>query len=322
MGDAFPMPPATAQSTTWIDVVMFLTFPLIIVYIPDFFAHWMRKKCSNRKQNFSRYFILLAFIIIFIFIIFFIYKLSLMSIYGIEQLPLEFYIDFFLFCGIISIFSTSLIESNYLSAQWEKEVLKRERLEKEHLQAKFEVLKSQINPHFLFNSFNTLAELINNDQQLAITFVQKLSEIYRFVLQNRSNEIVELNDELKLFKSYLFLMQIRFGENLRIHWNVPEDKTQFGIIPLTSQMLLENAVKHNIISKDKPLNIYVELDENNTLIFKNDLQKKIYSTTSSTKTGLQNIINRYKYVADETIEIIETTTEFIVKVPLIKIEQL
>jgi sensor histidine kinase YesM len=320
-GRDFPLAEIMAQPTTAADMIMGFAMALMVVYVPDLFAQWLRNKFPNRKQNLFRYFIMLLFLLIFIFMIVYFFKLiSEMTVSA--DFPFSLFLDFFLLCEIIAIFSTSLIESNYLSEQWEKEVLKRELLEKEHLQAKFEVLKSQINPHFLFNSFNTLAELINWNQQLATTFVQELSGIFRFVLENRSNEIVELNDELKLFKSYLFLMQIRFGDNLRIHWNVPEDKTQFGIIPLTSQMLLENAVKHNIISKDKPLNIYVELDEKNTLIFRNDLQKKIDSTSSSTKTGLQNIINRYKYVADETIDIIETAKEFIVKVPLIKIEQL
>lgn len=200
--------------------------------------------------------------------------------------------------------------------------MQRELLQKEHLQAQFEVLKSQVNPHFLFNSFNTLSELISSKPKLAIDFVQELSKIFRFVLENRSNEIVELNSELKLFKSYLFLMQIRFGDNLHINWNVPDEKKQFGIVPLTLQILLENAVKHNIISKDKPLHITVELDNGNRLIFRNNLQKKLDEKTVTTKIGLQNIMNRYKYVADEAIDIIETAKEFIVKVPLIKIEQI
>lgn len=308
-------------SWRFVDTLIALSFAAIIIFIPDFLANWLRKKLPQRRLNFLRYSILLVFIIVFIFMIFYSFYWMGNQI-GDMEFPLGLFIDFYLITTIIAVFAASLVESNYLSEQWEKETLKREMLEKEHLQAQFEVLKSQVNPHFLFNCFNTLAELINSDRQLATKFVQELSRVYRFVLDNRSNEIVELNNELKLFKSYLFLMQIRFGDNLRIHWNIPEDKTQFGIIPLTSQMLLENAVKHNIISRDKPLNIYIELDENDTLIFRNDLQKKIDSTSSSTKTGLQNIMNRYKYVADEAIEIRETANEFIVKVPLIRIEKL
>jgi len=200
--------------------------------------------------------------------------------------------------------------------------VERELLKKEHLQTKFEVLKSQVNPHFLFNAFNTLAELIHTDQKLATTFVQELSQIYRFALDNKSNDLVELSEELELFSSYLFLMQIRFGDNLRVSKSIPDDVSQFGIIPLTTQMLLENAVKHNIISRDKPLGITVELDADSCLVFRNTLQRRTDNSRASTKTGLNNIANRYKYLADETIEIVDNGKEFIVKIPLIRIEKI
>lgn len=322
MTDTFPYLSEQFQSWRWYDTLELLAFAAILIYVPDFFASWLRKKLPQPKHNILRYLILLASIILFILTILFTFSLLGPESSDSNEAPLSVYFDFFLICVILVIFAASLVESSYLSEQWKKEALQRERLEREHLKAQFEVLKSQINPHFLFNSFNTLAELIESDQRLATTFVQELANIYRFVLENRANDVVELKDELKLFKSYLFLMQIRFGDNLRIHWNVPDEQTHFGIIPLTSQMLLENAVKHNIISKDKPLNIYIELDENETLVFKNDLQKKKNCEAASTKTGLQNIVNRYKFVADETIDIIETATDFVVKIPLIKIEQL
>ncbi len=320
-GDAMVLPDQMSEPTNWLDLVLGLSLAFIIVYIPDFFATLLRNYYPGRQDNFKRYLATLIFIIMFITAVIYSYMLLGEAIYKV-QVPVGVFFDFFLICQIIPIFTTSLIESNYLSAQWEKEKTKRELLEKAHLQAQFEVLKSQINPHFLFNSFNTLAELINTNQKLATTFVQKLSNIYRFVLENRTNEIVEFKDELKLFKSYLFLMQIRFGDNLHIHWNIPDDKKSFGIVPMTSQMLLENAIKHNIISKEKPLNISVELDGKNTLVFKNDLQRKIDQSSRSTKTGLQNIMSRYQYVANQKIEVIENGKEFIVKVPLIKIEQL
>ncbi|MCA9733412.1 MAG: histidine kinase [Deferribacteres bacterium] len=305
----------------WSDVWQIFLLAFLLVYTPDFFAQWLRRTFPKRTRNVTRYFLQLTFIGLFVFSVIYSFKQWGEASLGVE-LPLELFFDFFLICTITAIFSTSLIEMNYLSIQWEKEAVQRELLQKEHLQAQFEVLKSQVNPHFLFNSFNTLSELISSKPKLAIDFVQELSKIFRFVLENRSNEIVELNSELKLFKSYLFLMQIRFGDNLHINWNVPDEKKQFGIVPLTLQILLENAVKHNIISKDKPLHITVELDNGNRLIFRNNLQKKLDEKTVTTKIGLQNIMNRYKYVADEAIDIIETAKEFIVKVPLIKIEQI
>ena len=308
-----------ATPLRWTDLWQVVVFAFLLVYIPDFFAQWLRRTFPKRKQNFMRYIFQLLFISLFLTSVFYIFKTAGDIETGLE-FPVEIFFDFFLMCGIAALFSTSLIEMNYLTIQWEKEAVQRELLEKEHLQAQYQVLKSQVNPHFLFNSFNTLTELINENPTLATKFVQELSKIYRFVLENRSNEVVELQDELRLFKSYLYLMQIRFGDNLHIDWNVPEASNNFGIVPLTSQMLLENAVKHNIISKDKPLHISVELDEDNNLVFKNNLQKKIDNEAVSTKTGLQNIMNRYKYVADEAIDIIETAKEFTVKIPLIKIE--
>ena len=234
--------------------------------------------------------------------------------------PPDFYLEMFVLGLLIPIFINGVKESLYFYGEWENESAKKEKLLKENIQAQYEVLKNQINPHFLFNCFNTLTELAHEDKKLTIEFIQQLSKVYRFVLENKDMEVVALDNELNVLQSYIFLQKIRFGDHIKI--DMLTDNTTLSnhtcIVPLTLQILMENAVKHNIASKDQPLHITIELTPNNELVFKNNLQKK--PATPSTNIGLQNIIKRYKVVAEKTIEVIETTSEFIVKIPLIKVQ--
>jgi two-component system LytT family sensor kinase len=220
---------------------------------------------------------------------------------------------------IVTMLVTTIYESVYFFNMWKNSIVEAEELKRTNIQSQFETLKNQVNPHFLFNSLNTLITIIPENQELAMEFVQKLSNVFRYLLQNNSKEVVSLRTELDVVEAYLFLVKIRFGENLYINMQVPEHFLDWHIAPLTLQMLLENVIKHNIISTDKPLtvDIYVEKD---TLIVKNNLQRK-NSRETSTKVGLQNIINRYKYLSDREVEVIVTSSSFIVALPLIRIKQ-
>lgn len=179
-----------------------------------------------------------------------------------------------------------------------------------------EALKAQIGPHFLFNSLNVLNGLIAENQDKAQEFVSELSMIYRYVLEQKEKQLVKLSDELNFGKTYLNLVQKRFEEGLQFSIEIPENISQLYIVPLSLQILLENCVKHNVISSEKPLKIQLFIQDDFLIISNSLARKKLLE--ASTKTGLQNIINRYAKLSAKKIEIVETENQFTVKLPLFK----
>jgi sensor histidine kinase YesM len=214
----------------------------------------------------------------------------------------------------------SINEAAYFLKQWRKTILEAEQLKRENIASQFETLKSQVNPHFLFNSLNTLITLIPEDPQLAVAFVQKLSNVYRYVLQNKDKELVTLAEEMKVAEAYLFLLKTRFGENLRVHIDIPPGQMDKFIAPLTLQMLLENAIKHNVVSAEKPLHIDLYVEKDQVLVVKNNLQRKS-SVPDSTQTGLANISQRYRLLCQQAVEVIVTASNFMVVLPLLTVER-
>ena len=192
-------------------------------------------------------------------------------------------------------------------------------LQKENLQSQFDVLKQQVNPHFLFNSLNVLTSLIKLEPDLAERFSEQLSKVYRYVLENKDNELVDLNTELNFLDAYIFLLNIRFVDKLRVNITIPEVRRGDQIIPLAMQLLIENAIKHNIMSKSEPLTIEVFIDQDNYLIIKNNLQERP-SQLVSTGVGLKNIQNRYLLLNNTEPVFEKTKTHFIAKVPLVTFE--
>jgi LytS/YehU family sensor histidine kinase len=190
-----------------------------------------------------------------------------------------------------------------------------ENLQEELTQIKFEVLKSQINPHFMFNSLNVLSGLINVDVAKAQLFIDEFSQIYRYVLETIEQPVVSLNKELEFMRSYLFLQKIRYGENLTFTVNIPVDLLPLVVPPLSLQVLLENAIKHNIVNESKPLKIEI-LNEDDYLIIKNNIQPKISGT--STGLGLKNLIKRYALISKLEPSFQVVNNHYVAKIPLIK----
>lgn len=220
----------------------------------------------------------------------------------------------FMIAGVVVL----IYESFYFYARWHQSNLETEQLRTQQIYSQLEVLKSQISPHFLFNSLNTLVTLISENQQLASEFTQKLSEVYRYILQHKDKELVRLKTELDFIESYVFLLKMRFAEKLNVEYHIDEKHFDNYVAPLTLQMLVENAIKHNIISKTHPLNIEIYTENGQSLVVKNKLQKKS-AEESSTKTGLENIRKRYQYLTNKSIDIITTNTNFLVAIPLINV---
>ena len=218
---------------------------------------------------------------------------------------------------IITFCITAIHEAHSFYRQWKEHFNKSVKLERANLEAKYETLKTQINPHFLFNSLNILLSYVE-DNPRASEYVQNLSDFMRYVLKNREKEVALLKDELDVAKKYCYLQKSRFGDNLLVDFNVPGEYLAYNILPLSLQMLIENSIKHNIISKDRPLNIRVFVNSNHCLVVENNLQKK--SDTPSTGLGLANILERYKFLTTKIVEISETSSKFAVALPLVATE--
>ncbi|MDH5382399.1 MAG: histidine kinase [Cyclobacteriaceae bacterium] len=182
------------------------------------------------------------------------------------------------------------------------------------LNAKYQALKNQVNPHFLFNSLNTLSDLIHSDQDMASKFVDEMSSVFRYVLDSNKKDLVSDVKELKFLNSYMYLQKKRFGEGLICEvYSEPSDKL---IPPLSLYMLVENAIKHNSISTSKPLTIRI-LKREDCLIVENNIQKKDIPQNESTKMGLKNLEERYRHFNTTQFKIEENTGKFIVTLPLL-----
>ena len=212
----------------------------------------------------------------------------------------------------------AIYESSYFFHKWKKSTLETERLKRENIQSQYEMLKNQVNPHFLFNSLNTLLTIIPEDPELAMQFTQKLSDVYRYVLRHKDKELVPLRTELEFAEAFLFMMKIRVGECFTVQWSIPESYLHLHVAPLCLQMLLENAFKHNVASAEKPLHLEIYAEKGSALIVKNNLQRKYNLQSASTKVGLQNIITRYTYLTDQPVEVIPTLGSFLVSLPLLE----
>ncbi len=189
---------------------------------------------------------------------------------------------------------------------------------KDMIESQLTALKAQINPHFLFNSFNTLITIIDENPmkpELAVKYVEKLSDFYRSILQYREHETISLDEEWDLVKNYVYLLRERYGDNLRLHIDPPE-KDSF-ILPLTLQMLVENAVKHNVITDQHPLDVYIRIDDEGYISVTNTLKPKVMPDPS-TQFGLHTISSRYQLISDRKVIIKRNSETFVVRIPVLK----
>ena len=217
---------------------------------------------------------------------------------------------------IISIAITLSIYTWYFFQYWREGMLREEKLKQEALQSRYEAIKNQVNPHFLFNSLNVLTSLVETNQQLAVKFIKQLSEVYRYVLDQKDKELVNFDTEFNFLNSYLFLHQIRFEKGLILETDPVFPPTM--IVPLSLQMLVENAIKHNIIAAESPLCISIGT-KGDYIEVRNNVQLKS-GPKETNNIGLVNISERYKHFTGKPIEIVQNQKEFIVRLPIIKAE--
>lgn len=214
---------------------------------------------------------------------------------------------------LISFLITTIHEAVFFYQQWKYNFSKSVRLEKDNIEAQYAALKAQVNPHFLFNSLNSLITMLD-EHPLAEKYVQDLSDYLRYVLVSNTRETVTLQEELENSEKYIHLQKQRFGDNFDVEFNIEPADLQKQLPPLAMQMLLENCFNHNVVSKSKPLHIKVFSSEN-SLTIENNLQKK--HNPDSTGQGLKNIEGRYRFAGVDAVKIELDEQRFAVTIPLI-----
>lgn len=202
----------------------------------------------------------------------------------------------------------------FFYTQWTDAVKRMQKLKEEKLIFQYETLKNQVNPHFLFNSLNSLSALVKTDPDLSEEFILKLSSVYRYILENKEKEMVTLETELEFVRNYFALQKIRDGEKIELKIELLEVE-KLNVLPVSLQILVENALKHNSATRSNPLEIIIHNEGMDKLVVRNNVQSKMQLSNSS-KIGLKNLNERSHLILAREIEVKETDEEFIVKIPV------
>lgn len=289
----------------------------------------LNRMVENRLEILFRFFRqrVHPLIILFVFSMLNVVVVSLVSmevLYPLLNMPMQLnngHLTLLMAFGFrVNLFLNCLNAIVYYMNQLKKTQLEAEQLKKISIEAQFEALRNQINPHFLFNCFNVLSTLVYKDADTSAKFIAQLSTVYRYLLFNQEKKVVRLTHELEFLEAYLFLLKIRFGDNLIVENRINLDGEKSFIAPAVLQMLIENAIKHNIVSKKNPLRIKL-FSENGWIVVSNSLQEKEVKE-ESTQVGLRNISGRYVFLSDEEVKIQKSSDEFTVKIPLLYVEEL
>jgi hypothetical protein len=219
---------------------------------------------------------------------------------------------------IFSLLITAVFAAEYFFYRWNDAKLKSLEMEQLTTQAQLDALKLQLDPHFLFNNLSIVTALIEDQPSMAVSYVAKLSSIYRYMLTNRTQNIIALPEELEFIKAYLFLYQIRYGNGINVRIDEMGTAGVSCLPPLTLQLLIENAIKHNVFSTDLPLNIHIYFPEGKFLVVENNKMPKLIQEPS-TNMGLKNIKERYRLMNALAPVITEDERIFRVEIPLINL---
>ena len=208
----------------------------------------------------------------------------------------------------------------YFIKQWKQTKVETEQLQKEQFKSELNNLKNHLDPHFLFNNLNILSSLLEKDGKESQKYLDNFAEVYRYMLQNKSKELIPLSQELAFIDSYMHLIKMRYQDTLIFDVDVSREKLGCHIPPLTIQMLLENCVKHNVLTDENPLEIKIMSNHGNYLEIRNNItgSKLDYASSGS---GLNNIKNRYRFYTDQKMQVENNGRHFSVKIPLLEIEE-
>ena len=310
----------------WTNFVIWLGISIVITLVLSFFVFseiiWLEKILPWKKHPAKRIFVelitvLATSVILMIFFSRLTYDQHLRS-FGADHY--KNYNDFLskelTISTVLTVIVVSIVEGVFFFKEWQKNLVITEKLQKEAMQSQLEVLKNQVNPHFLFNSLNVLSSLVYSDPTKAERFIEYFASVYRYILNIQGKMVVPLKDELEFLNAYLYLQKIRFNEGIVIKIDIEEQVRNLYLPPLCLQQLVENAIKHNIVGTEHPLTIHVYNSENDLYVV-NNLQKRD-EPLSSTGVGLKNLTERYFHFANVKPEFKEKDHSFIAITPLLK----
>jgi sensor histidine kinase YesM len=223
----------------------------------------------------------------------------------------------YIITGILNIFLTFLNEGIYRFESWKANLKETEELKIAYKESQLIGLRSQVNPHFLFNSLNSLSGLIQEDTTNAENFLDEMSKVYRYMLRNDDDPLVKLSTEIQFILSYFSLLKARYGDGVELEISVNEADKEKALPPLSLQIIAENALYQNITSKGSPLKITILSGDANTLLIKNTIQRKMIIETGDQESGLDNLIKKYQLMSEKPVEIHDTGNERTIILPLI-----
>lgn len=298
-----------------------------IIEISVITAKMLDKRLSWTVSPLLRFVLQVVLVVIAVILLLYIQDQYYIFMYGDMKFTMEQSLDlwqFFVVSVIVSLFVSTVHTGYFFLQHWKHSMsetaelrIKTLELKEVAMQAELQSLKLQLDPHFMFNNFSTLSELINEDKALATSFLDNLSRVYRYMILNLKKDLVQLEEELHFVNAYNYLIKIRHGNNVQIEVEVDEALRHKSIPPISLQLLIENAIKHNRATVAAPLVIKVTADVGQQLlIVRNNLQR-IPNPLQTTKLGLNNIFNRYEILSVRMPQIIETATTFEVALPLL-----
>lgn len=303
--------------------IWFVTYP--VIYFIGYFSwrshyvydYYLRSKFPSLEQTYRRvmYKLLVNLFVMSpsVLLIFYFFHAFHLFDYTLKTEDLKYG---FLTGLTVNIIFESLWEVLYIIEKYKETSAEKELIEQMQLQQEFDNLKQKVNPHFLFNCFNTLSSLIAEDKNQAEKFLDELSKVYRYLLRNNESGMSTVEQEVQFIKSYSKLLQTRYGSGFELELSIDSTYKDLQLPSLSLQLLVENAVKHNVVSKQKPVKVSIVSTPNKKLIIENNLNKK-YNTLESTGIGLSNIRDKYRLLNHEDVEIEEGNGTFRVTLPLI-----
>ena len=304
-----------------LDVFLPATLSMAVLWTPIYFLHalpaiYLRNQLPEVRQTWLR--MSLALLVHMVLTTIAIYGFF----YGFKWVNFPNYtfnasrLHTTLFIGLAgNVLANVIHEGVYTFERWAQTLSETEKLKKTNLQSQLEGLKQQVNPHFLFNSLNSLSSLIDEDPNRAEAFIDELSSVYRYLLQSNMAELTTLATELEFIRSYFHLQQTRYGGGLSLVIHVDDNYLDDQLPPLTLQLLVENAIKHNIVGVDQPLRIEIRTDLTGRLVVTNNLQRKV-TRVQSNGVGLANILTKYQLLSKLAVRVEEHSGQFIVTLPL------
>ncbi len=309
------------------DLLVTFLFCWLIIEASILIAKWLERFMPWTRLPLLRFLVQTVFIIFSTLLLIYIqgqiYEWTFGQMPLTQQEILETW-QFFVVIIIVSLFVSAVHTGYYLLNRWKASIseakdllLKAMELKEIAMQSELQSLKMQLDPHFMFNNFSTLSELINEDRKTATIFLENLSRVYRYMIQNLKKNIISLRDEVAFVRSYCYLIHIRHADNVQVIFDLKEEDLDMYIPPISLQLLVENAIKHNIASKELPLIITITSNDRQKIKVCNNLQR-IPNSFPSTGIGLKNIINRYRILTEVELPVIEETPAcFCVILPLL-----